>query len=202
MTLPLILKCDVAGLPVRWINWQKASCFYARKCVRWEAGEKRFVLRGGVNKNGEQTTLELNSIIAVADKSRSFDLTPRLTNRGLFERDQNICLYCGSSYSVHTLTRDHVQPKSRGGANEWENCVSACKKCNSYKGDRTPEQAGMKLLAVPYAPSLAEYLILSNRRILADQMEFLKGFSKNKSILERLPKHQVDEKMIYIKDYL
>jgi len=55
--------------------------------------------------------------------------------------------------------------------------------CNHKKADRTPEEAGMKLLAVPYTPNLAEYLILSNRRILADQMEFLLSFSAKKAHL-------------------
>src|SRR3546814_2454131 len=64
-------------------------------------------------------------------------------------------------------------PASRGGASIWENCVTACRSCNQRKDDRTPEEENMRLLAVPYIPNLAEYLILSNRRILADQMEFL-----------------------------
>jgi 5-methylcytosine-specific restriction endonuclease McrA len=76
------------------------------------------------------------------------------------------------------LTRDHVVPASRGGSSAWENCVTACRHCNQRKDDRTPEEAGMKLLAVPYTPNLAEYLILSNRRILADQMEFLLSFAR------------------------
>ena len=69
-------------------------------------------------------------------------------------------------------------PVSRGGLCVWENCVTACKHCNQRKDDRTPEEAGMKLIAVPYTPNLAEYLILSNRRILADQMEFLQAFAR------------------------
>jgi 5-methylcytosine-specific restriction endonuclease McrA len=57
----------------------------------------------------------------------------------------------------------------------WENVVSACLPCNVRKGGRTPAQAAMPLLAVPYRPSWVEHLILSNRHILADQMEFLKS---------------------------
>jgi 5-methylcytosine-specific restriction endonuclease McrA len=68
-----------------------------------------------------------------------------------------------------------VVPVSRGGRDIWENVVSACIACNVRKGSRTPQQAGMPLLAVPYRPSWVEHLILSNRNILADQMEFLKS---------------------------
>jgi 5-methylcytosine-specific restriction endonuclease McrA len=71
------------------------------------------------------------------------------------------------------LTRDHVHPLSQGGDDSWENVVTACFPCNSRKGGRTPQQASMPLLAVPYRPSWIEHLILSNRNILADQMEFL-----------------------------
>jgi len=52
--------------------------------------------------------------------------------------------------------------------------VTACKRCNTRKGDKTPEEARMPLLAIPYVPNVAEYLVLRNRRILGDQMEFLK----------------------------
>jgi hypothetical protein len=51
--------------------------------------------------------------------------------------------------------------------------VTACKDCNAYKGSRTPEEAGMPLYYLPYAPNLYEARILDGRNILADQMEFL-----------------------------
>ena len=59
------------------------------------------------------------------------------------------------------------------GHDTWMNVVTACRACNHRKGSRTPEQAGMSLLYAPYVPSLWEDFILRNRRILADQMEFL-----------------------------
>ena len=96
-----------------------------------------------------------------------------LTNAALFARDQHLCLYCGRHFHRQSLTRDHVLPISRGGRDIWENVVTACFACNSRKGGRTPAQASMPLLAVPYRPSWIEHLILSNRNILADQMAFL-----------------------------
>jgi 5-methylcytosine-specific restriction endonuclease McrA len=59
------------------------------------------------------------------------------------------------------------------GRDHWMNVVTACKSCNHRKGNRTPEQAHMPLMYAPYVPSLWEDFILRNRRILADQMEFL-----------------------------
>jgi hypothetical protein len=179
-SIPAILKLDAGGLPVSWIPWQTAVTLYARERVRWEAGEERFVIHGGTcAATGRPSSIQIGSIIAVADRSRRFERgVPLLTNRTLFQRDRNLCLYCGQQYPLSYLTRDHVVPASRGGASVWENCVTACRTCNQRKDDRTPEEAGMKLLAVPYIPNLAEYLILQNRRILADQMEFLLAYAR------------------------
>ena len=112
-------------------------------------------------------------------KSRRYNATPPLNNLELFRRDRNTCLYCGREFPDGALTRDHVIPISRGGHDLWSNVVAACKRCNSHKGCRTPDEAGMPLLAIPYVPNLAEYLVLRNRRILADQMEFLKSQFKS-----------------------
>jgi 5-methylcytosine-specific restriction endonuclease McrA len=179
-SIPAILKLDAGGLPVSWIRWQTAVTLYSRERVRWEAGEGRFIIHGGIcARTGLRSSIEIGSIIAVADKSRRYVRgTPLLTNRTLFQRDRNLCLYCGEMFPVSQLTRDHVYPASRGGDSVWENCVTACRDCNQRKDDRTPEESGMKLLAVPYTPNLAEYLILQNRRILADQMEFLQAYAR------------------------
>ena len=180
--IPAILKLDVSGQPVGWIHWQTAVTLYARQRICWEAGEERFAIAGGVcARTGERSRFEIGSILAVADRSRRYAAgAPLLTNRTLFQRDQNLCLYCGHEFSVAALTRDHIIPASRGGDTTWENCVTACRSCNQRKDARTPEEARMKLLAVPYTPNLAEYLILQNRKILADQMQFLKAFARKK----------------------
>jgi hypothetical protein len=183
--IPSILKLDAGGQPVAWIRWQSAVTLYARERVCWEAGEERFRILGGVcARTGLRSSFEIGSIIAVQDRTRKYASgTPLLTNRTLFQRDRNLCLYCGHQFHTSQLTRDHVVPASRGGESVWENCVTACERCNHRKADRTPEEANMKLLAVPYTPNLAEYLILSNRRILADQMEFLQHFAAKKQRL-------------------
>jgi 5-methylcytosine-specific restriction endonuclease McrA len=73
-----------------------------------------------------------------------------LTRRNLLRRDRNRCQYCASS---EKLTLDHVLPRSRGGRDTWENLVTACMPCNNRKGNRTPEEAGMRLIRQPFRPS-------------------------------------------------
>ena len=66
----------------------------------------------------------------------------KINRNRLFKRDGFECVYCGSK---KTLTIDHVLPKSRGGDNSWTNLVTCCSSCNRKKGDKTPEEANMKL---------------------------------------------------------
>jgi len=99
--------------------------------------------------------------------------TPPLCNRTLFRRDDHRCLYCGTRKPRTDLTRDHVLPVSRGGTDKWENVVAACKRCNWTKDNKTPEEANMPLLAVPFRPNPYEWHFLAKDRILADQMDYL-----------------------------
>ena len=184
MSYPLILRLDITGQPVKWIPWQEAVGAYARDMVAWTAGEKVISLRGGTSRlTGKQSIVRIDSIVAVRGENKLVHKrhVPPLTNRELFRRDDHICLYCGRDYSerMQELTRDHVKPISKGGKDHWSNVVTACRRCNTHKGGRTPELANMPLLAIPYVPNLAEYLFLRNRRILADQMEFLKSQFRN-----------------------
>lgn len=175
---PRVLALDANGQILHWLNWQDAACLYARDAVAWTLGEPCIELRGGVNRwTGRQSVIQLHSILAARGRAhaRALDPTPTLTNPALFARDAHLCMYCGCDGRRHALTRDHVVPTSRGGKDIWENVVSACIACNSRKGGRTPQQAGMPLLAVPFRPSWVEHLILSNRHILADQMAFLRA---------------------------
>ncbi|MEO7071973.1 MAG: HNH endonuclease [Rhodanobacter sp.] len=171
-----VLALDSAGHILDWISWQDAVCLYVRDAVAWTLGDPCLTVRGGFNRaRGTQSQMQLHPIIASSGRCReqAVDPCPSLSNTALFARDRALCLYCGAQFPRSELTRDHVLPVSRGGRDEWENVVSACLACNLRKSNRTPQQAGMPLLAVPYRPSWVEHLILSNRNILADQMQFL-----------------------------
>ncbi|MCA6075190.1 HNH endonuclease [Fulvivirga sp. 1062] len=78
-----------------------------------------------------------------------------LTRQNVFKRDNFNCQYCGTH---NELTLDHVMPRSRGGKSSWDNLITACKRCNAFKGDYTPEEAGISLQYKPFRPSYVMFL--------------------------------------------
>lgn len=173
---PLVLALNEHGTPHSWATWQDAVVYKAKGLVVWEMGEVDWTKFGGENRlTGQTSSITFSSIMAVRGSHYPKREVPSLTNENLFGRDLRICAYCGNEFEPRLLTNDHIVPRSRGGAHSWTNCVTACKRCNNKKDDRLLEEVRMELLYVPYVPSREEALILRNRKILADQMEFLKG---------------------------
>jgi 5-methylcytosine-specific restriction endonuclease McrA len=72
-----------------------------------------------------------------------------VSRRSILLRDRYTCQYCGEVFESKRLTLDHVIPRSRGGANSWENLVACCLACNNRKANRTPGEAGMLLAKKP-----------------------------------------------------
>lgn len=94
-----------------------------------------------------------------------------LTRLNIFKRDGFECQYC--SRNEH-LTIDHVVPKSKGGESTWKNLVTACSRCNSLKGDRTPTEAKMKLQNMPFRPTYASFLLNFSGYVCDEWMPYLK----------------------------
>ncbi|MGQ9831889.1 MAG: HNH endonuclease [Thermochromatium sp.] len=186
-----ILRTDLAGMPLEWIDYRDAARLYVLGQVAYSCGNPLFLLRGGFNAGTRrQSQLCIHSIIATQGVHHALerwrdDYSPPLSNRTLFQRDDYMCLYCGQRFPAHQLSRDHVRPLSQGGQDVWSNVVTACVRCNNYKAGRTPEDAGMELLAVPFTPTHAEYIYLMGRHVLADQMDFLRAHFPRSSPLHR-----------------
>jgi 5-methylcytosine-specific restriction endonuclease McrA len=175
-----ILRLNKAGIPVSWLTREETATMLVKDLVVWSLGSTVFEMRGGINRSGEQSVLRLPSIVACDGKVHGNRFNPPLENKFLFRRDKNTCLYCGGQFALNDLSRDHVQPLSRGGIDVWTNVVTSCRRCNNRKADRSPEQANMELLAIPFVPNQYEFLYLSNHNVLADQMEFLSArFSRH-----------------------
>lgn len=188
--MALVLTLNEHGHPIGWATWQDAVTYKAKGLVVWETGEHDWTKYGGENRaTGKTSSITFSSILAVRGVHFPKRLIPVLTNTNLFGRDLRICAYCGGEFDEKLLTNDHIVPRSRGGDHSWTNCVTACKRCNNFKDDNLLTEVGMKLLYVPYVPSPEEALILRNRHILADQMEFLKGALPSHSRLLRMHHH-------------
>ncbi|HEV7165851.1 MAG TPA: HNH endonuclease [Gammaproteobacteria bacterium] len=186
-----VLRTDAAGVPLEWIDYQDAVRLYHLEQVAYGYGSLVYRLHGGISaKTGQRSVIEVNSIIATYGNNRALakareHYVPPLNNHTLFKRDAHVCMYCGKHFPTSELSREHVTPLSRHGRDHWNNVVTACKRCNNHKAGRTPEEARMQLLAIPFTPNHAEYIFLKGRRILADQMEFLRAHFPRSSPLHR-----------------
>jgi 5-methylcytosine-specific restriction endonuclease McrA len=185
-----ILQLDIAGNPTAWITHRDAITMTACDRVLANLGENELTFRGGYNRfTGLRSEITVGSILLTRErvnrKRHTGNFHPPLTNKALFTRDGHTCLYCGESFSPGHLTRDHILPVSRGGPDRWSNCVTACAGCNHKKGNRTPEEWGHLLLAVPFVPNWAEFLYLKNKKqIIADQQAFLQSrFSEDSPLI-------------------
>jgi len=92
-----------------------------------------------------------------------------VSRRGVLRRDGNHCGYCGR----HATTIDHVQPRSRGGQDSWENLVACCLACNNTKGDRTPQEMGWPLRIRPKAPHGASWVVRGIERPQSEWRDYL-----------------------------
>lgn len=93
----------------------------------------------------------------------------QVSRRGVLRRDGHHCGYCGRS----AATVDHIIPRSRGGADSWENLVACCQSCNSKKADKTLRQLGWKLGITPSRPHGARWFITGLERPAAEWSPFL-----------------------------
>lgn len=179
-----VLQLDIQGTPQAWISLNQAATLVARGAVAWTDGDSPLaVLRGGFNvPRGAPSLLEVPAIIALhgAPDVNLFDIVPAVTKHKLLRRDRHTCAYCGQVCAERDLQCEHIVPASRGGAWSWMNLVTACAACNGRKANRTPEEAAMPLLYLPYAPSRFESFLLEGRHIRADVHDWLAA---------RLPKH-------------
>jgi len=145
MTSVLVLNASLERL--HYVPLRRAvMLLLTKKAEIVEASGRR--LRGESIELEEPLVIRLLRYVFVPFRS------PHATRRKILQRDGR-CQYCGDT--VGPLTVDHLQPRSRGGPTTWENCVAACLPCNQRKGDRTPKEAGMRLLCGP--PSVPRYWV-------------------------------------------
>jgi hypothetical protein len=172
-----VLQLDIQGTPQAWISLEQAALQVATGSVAWAEGVGPLAtLRGGFNvARGRQSLIDVPPIIALhgASKVNLFDGVPVFTKAKLLRRDRMTCAYGGQRFAERELQSEHVVPQSRGGRWSWMNLVTACAACNGRKADRTPEEARMPLVYLPYVPSRFEDFLLEGRHLRADVHEWL-----------------------------
>lgn len=180
-----ILKLDAQGQPQAWISRYSAAIYYAKNLIAAEYGNTLYTLHGGWNKDGKQSTLDINSIIQVSSETGSGftkkRLKPKLSKAAVFNRDAKTCAYCAKVFTLTDLTWDHIVPISKSGPTIWENLITSCRRCNHFKGNKTIEDVGYHPYFTAFRPTLSEFLYISNHRMLNEQEEFLIGYISQKS---------------------
>src|SRR5262252_3651421 len=122
------------------------------------------------------SAIRVPTVIVAVNFARVPKKRPKLNARNIRERDGNRCQYTGRLVRPDEGSLDHVVPRSRGGADTWENLVWSAKDVNQRKADRLPHEAGLRLLAVPRAPKeLPASHVLRNSHGVAEWELFLKA---------------------------
>lgn len=141
---PKTLVLNVGYDPVRVVPWTAAvTMVWLEKAD--VVSEYDCVIRSQTIEIGMPAVLRLR-------KRQRKTGTVRFKRRYVFARDKWTCQYCGQRLPAEDLTYDHVVPRARGGLTRWENIATSCSPCNHRKGDRTPREAGMRLIKVPKKP--------------------------------------------------
>ena len=134
--------------PLKVVDWRKALTMLCQGKVEVISEYEREI-------HSVSITFRLPSVIRLLRYitiKRRFDYVP-FSRANIYARDNNCCQYCGEKFPLSELTFDHVVPVSKGGRKDWENIVSSCITCNRRKGNRTPAEAGMRVIRTPRRPT-------------------------------------------------
>jgi 5-methylcytosine-specific restriction endonuclease McrA len=132
--------------PIQIISWQRAiTLLTLDKVDVVEAYDAQI--------RAVSIAMHVPAVVRLRKAVRRHAKPVKFSRVNIYSRDNHCCQYCGVTCGVDELTYDHVVPRSKGGQTTWENIVSACYACNRIKANRTPGEAGMKLLKVPARPT-------------------------------------------------
>lgn len=143
-----VLVLNIGFLPTGIITWQDAVTL-------WYKNKAEFISVYGEKIHSPKLEIDKPCIIRLTQKvkfNKSVKISIPLTRRNIWERDDGVCQYCGNKLLLKKMTFDHVTPKAQGGRHTWANVVCCCFRCNNKKDNRTPIEAGMKLLKKPIVP--------------------------------------------------
>lgn len=150
----LLLNFDYT--PLKVLSWQKAVSLWFTDKVEIVEEYNDFSLRS------VSITIKCPAVVRLLKYVRRKQDRMKFSRLNVFSRDNFTCQYCGLQPGTPELTYDHVVPKSQGGKTTWENIATSCVPCNARKGNRTPEEASMKLKSRPRRPEKNEFVFRVN----------------------------------------
>jgi len=131
---------DIRGedhmVPLRWNEWIKLP-------IKDEKDDFIQTVRGNI---------KIPKVLVLCNYNKVPRKRPKFSPKAVWDRDEGTCQYTGRKLTPQEANIDHVIPRSRGGKTDWSNCVLTHKEVNSQKADRTPEEAGLKLIKKPQDP--------------------------------------------------
>lgn len=143
--------------PIKIVSWQRAiTLLFLNKAEVIEEYDR--------NIKTTSIVIKIPAVVRLLNAFRWHRKATKFSRINVYGRDAFACQYCGRRQPISDLTYDHVIPRSRGGRTAWTNIVTACMDCNRYKANRTPEQAGMKLIKQPVQPSAVPVLVVTVSR--------------------------------------
>ena len=132
--------------PLATISWQRAICLLT-------LGKVEVVEEYDRDIRSVALVIKMPAVVRLITRFRKIKQRVKFSRQNVLARDRWKCQYCGRKKPTPELTYDHVVPRSQGGKTCWENIVTACQDCNARKANRTPAQAGMRLLSEPRRPT-------------------------------------------------
>jgi len=132
--------------PIKIISWKRAFRLLF-------LGKAEVVEEYDQNVRTVSVVIKMPAVVRLVRAFRRVKRPVKFSRVNIYARDRYRCQYCGTKAPIRELTYDHVLPRSRGGDTSWTNIVTACFRCNSKKGNRTPAEAGMALRCQPVRPT-------------------------------------------------
>lgn len=169
----LVLNADYS--PIGIIDWKKAMVWAFRYNNSKYSGIEIIEYYKYDYVIGVKTKEKIPAVVKTTKFFKIGQNKVNFSRKNLFIRDNYTCQYCGYSFPINQLTYDHITPKSKWTnknqpATSWTNIVTACFRCNSKKGNRTPQQANMVLMTTPYIPNkTTKYLHVTHQILTIKQ---------------------------------
>lgn len=131
---------DIRGedhmIPLKWKDWVQLP-------IENETDDFIQTIRGNI---------KIPKVLVLCNYDKVPRKRPKFCPKAVWDRDEGTCQYTGQKLTLHNANIDHVIPRSRGGKTDWHNCVLTHKDVNSKKANKTPEEAGLKLIRKPQDP--------------------------------------------------